>query len=113
MVNAGGVTVSYFEWLKNLSHVGFSRMTKQWEEATKLKIIEKFNPNLSLAEKKELSKGATELDLIYSGLEDTMKQAVYETIEIANQYNVDFRTGSYINALNKIIKIYESSGISI
>ncbi len=113
LVNAGGVTVSYFEWLKNLSHVGFSRMTKQWEEATKLKIIEKFNPNLSLAEKKELSKGATELDLIYSGLEDTMKQAVYETIETANQYNVDFRTASYINALNKIIKIYESSGISV
>ena len=83
LVNAGGVVVSYFEWLKNLSHVRFGRMNKRWEEYSKAKVFDiieqatgkPINPHL-----KELAiHGPEEHHIVYSGLEDTMIGACKET----------------------------------
>lgn len=83
LVNAGGVVVSYFEWLKNLSHVRFGRMNKRWEEYSKTKVLDiieqatgkPLNPNLrALA-----INGPEEHHIVYSGLEDTMISACRET----------------------------------
>lgn len=67
----------------------------------------------NLAQRDDVTRGATELDLVYSGLEDTMVESVKETIKTADSFNVDFRTAAYINALTKIIRSYESAGITI
>lgn len=83
LVNAGGVIVSYFEWLKNLSHVRFGRMNKRWEEYSKTKvldIVEQCTGKLLDPQLKELAiHGAEEHHIVYSGLEDTMISACRET----------------------------------
>ena len=113
LMNAGGVYTSYLEWLNNLSHAKFGMMTKQWEESTKTKLIDALHPNLSVEKKKELARGAGELDLVYSALNEAMKNSVHETILTAEKKNIDFRTAAFVNAINKIVRVYESSGISI
>ncbi|KAI8091033.1 uncharacterized protein B0P05DRAFT_528470 [Gilbertella persicaria] len=115
LLNAGGVTVSYFEWLKNLSHVRFGRMNKKWDERARSKVVALVEENagraLTEAERKAIVHGAEEADLVYSGLEDTMIQACQETRQTAEIKNVDFRTAAYINAIQKIATVYEGSGM--
>ena len=75
--------MSYFEWLKNLSHMRFGRMTKKWDELGKAKLVELVENNvgrrLTESERKNIVHGAEERDLVYSGLEDTMTEACQET----------------------------------
>ncbi|KAI7889047.1 uncharacterized protein EV154DRAFT_515667 [Mucor mucedo] len=115
LLNAGGVTVSYFEWLKNLSHVRFGRMNKKWDERARSKVValveENAGRSLTEAERKAIVHGAEEADLVYSGLEDTMIQACQETRQTANLKQVDFRTAAYVNAIQKIAAVYEGSGM--
>jgi glutamate dehydrogenase (NAD(P)+) len=72
LCNAGGVTVSYFEWLKNLDHVRPGRMQRKWEEKTKKNLIDVIQKATGLPEerfdRKALLSGATELDIVYAGL---------------------------------------------
>jgi len=114
-VNAGGVTVSYFEWLKNLSHVRFGRIEKRHEERSYLKLVkaieEMSNKAFSLDRIKDLSLGADEKELVYSGLEETMTVAYNDINLLRKQFNVDLRTASFITAINKIAIIYEQKGI--
>jgi glutamate dehydrogenase (NAD(P)+) len=114
-INAGGVTVSYFEWLKNLSHVRFGRMEKRHEERSYLKLAkaieEMSSKSFSVERIKELSLGADERELVYSGLEDTMIVAYNEINEIRKKHNVDLRTAAFISAINKIAVLYEQMGI--
>lgn len=81
-LNAGGVTVSYFEWLKNLSHVRFGRLSKRFDQASNLNLIETFEKitgaTLNEADKHKLSRGADEIDLVRSGLEETMINSYHE-----------------------------------
>jgi hypothetical protein len=75
LMNAGGVTVSYFEWLKNLQHVRFGRMTRRWEEHSKRIIVDqlvRMGAKLDAKESQALMVGPSERDIVYSGLEDTM-----------------------------------------
>ncbi|KAI9274585.1 hypothetical protein BDA99DRAFT_458195 [Phascolomyces articulosus] len=115
LLNAGGVTVSYFEWLKNLSHVRFGRMNKKWDESVRTKLLNVVEENagrtLTEAERKQIVHGAEEADLIYSGLEDTMISSCEETRQTANLKKVDYRTAAYINAIQKIGAVYEGSGM--
>lgn len=115
LLNAGGVTVSYFEWLKNLSHVRFGRMNKKWDERARSKVVALVEENagrtLTEAERKAIVHGAEEADLVYSGLEDTMIQACQETRQTADLKKVDFRSAAYINAIQKIANVYEGSGM--
>lgn len=115
--NAGGVTVSYFEWLKNLSHVAFGRMDKRYEENTSLNLInlmEKMTGvSLSPEQKKLVVKGPSELELVNSGLEETMIRAYHEirTIKQSNPKINDLRTAAFVGSINKIAVSYKNLGI--
>jgi len=115
LLNAGGVTVSYFEWLKNLSHVRFGRMTRQWDELGKTKLVALVEANtgrtLTERERKQIVHGAEEAELVYSGLEDTMIMACEETRSTANEEKLDYRTAALVNAIRKIAAVYEGSGM--
>lgn len=116
-LNAGGVTVSYFEWLKNISHVRYGRLEKRFSENQNAELITAvenvIGKKISTAEKNILLQGPREIDLVNSGLEDTMVGAYHEIRETyKNTKGVqDLRTAAYINAINKIGVAYEELGI--
>jgi glutamate dehydrogenase (NAD(P)+) len=114
-LNAGGVTVSYFEWIKNLSHVRFGRMAKRFEENSQLRILhaveEATGHDFDEDTLKRTAAGASEIDLVNSGLEETMS-AAYEGIHsTARTRDVDLRTAAYILAIGKVGQIYQERGI--
>ncbi|SHG48663.1 glutamate dehydrogenase (NAD(P)+) [Fodinibius roseus] len=114
-LNAGGVTVSYFEWLKNLSHVRFGRMEKRFEENSYrkiLKVVEDISDRtFTEDEMKQLANGADEYDLVDSGLEETMINSYQQLNELRKKHDIDLRTSAYLNAINKVGVIYEQMGI--
>lgn len=89
LANAGGVTVSYFEWLKNLQHSRFGRMTKRFEEDMGKNITsvieEQTGKGLTTVQLRNLVKGADELDLVRSGLLDTMATSYAQVREISQK----------------------------
>ncbi|RYY57300.1 MAG: Glu/Leu/Phe/Val dehydrogenase [Chitinophagaceae bacterium] len=116
-LNAGGVTVSYFEWLKNLSHVRYGRMEKRFNENMNAHIVTQMEglsgKKMGLKEKEYIVHGADEVDLVYSGLEETMVTA---TREIMNEWKndpsiPDMRTAAYVVAINKVATSYAELGI--
>jgi len=115
--NAGGVTVSYFEWLKNLSHVSFGRMDKRYEEMANQNLINTVETmtgkSLTQAERMTIVKGADELELVNSGLEDTMIRAYHEIREIRNSNKAidTLRTAALVGSINKIAVSYQNLGI--
>jgi glutamate dehydrogenase (NAD(P)+) len=116
LMNAGGVTVSYFEWLKNLQHVRFGRMTKKWEERSKHIIVDQFaklGARMDPRDVQALLQGPTERDIVYSGLEDTMAQAVAETFATAQKHGVSYRLAGFINAIKKVEVTYKDAGITL
>ena len=116
-LNAGGVTVSYFEWLKNLSHVRFGRMEKRFEERAFRKLLmtveSMTGKKLSEAEMLSAASGPNEEDLVNSGLEETMINSYQQIREIKMQHGAkcDLRTAAFINAINKIVVVYADLGI--
>ena len=118
-LNAGGVTVSYFEWLRNLSHVRFGRLGKRYEDRTQHVMrhaVEKATGYKFSEDELELIHGADEEDLVNSGLQDTMITAYQEIRETRMQYRsdekeVDYRTAAFINAIHRIAKSYMQLGI--
>ena len=116
-LNAGGVTVSYFEWIKNLSHVRFGRVGKRFEEAAHNRMvsaIEKATGRLfSDEERKRIAHGPSEIDLVNSGLEETMIDAYQQIRELARRDSriTDLRTAAFLNALNKVATSYLELGI--
>lgn len=116
-LNAGGVTVSYFEWLKNLSHVRFGRMDKRFSEnqnSTILSTVEGLTgKKVNDIERKALLHGPDEVDLVYSGLEDTMIGSYHEIRDawVALKGEVDMRTAAFTVAINKVGVSYEELGI--
>ena len=115
--NAGGVVVSYFEWLKNLSHVRFGRMEKRHEEQAFrriLKTVEKRSDILFTEDElADASRGADEAELVRSGLEDTMVTAFHNLREIraVHKNQIDLRTAAFVDAINKIAICYQDLGI--
>ena len=116
-LNAGGVTVSYFEWLKNLSHVRYGRLGKRFSENMNKHILgtieELTGKKVNEAEKAFIEHGADEIDLVHSGLEETMITATREIMEIwlGNPAIPDMRTAAYILAINKVATSYAELGI--
>ncbi|MCK5498964.1 MAG: glutamate dehydrogenase, partial [Gammaproteobacteria bacterium] len=116
-VNAGGVTVSYFEWIRNLSHIRFGRMERRYDEMRGRHVISAIEamtgndvPDWLEA---EIVRGADELDLVRSGLDDTMRLA-YQEISQAKESNKkvkNFRTASYVVAVSKISRSYSDIGV--
>ena len=113
-LNAGGVTVSYFEWIKNLSHIRFGRMERRYEEAQSRGLVEAIEEatgkSVSDTIKQKLISGPDELDLVRSGLDDTMREAYNSIRNIYNEREsvVDLRTASFVLAIEKIAESYKS-----
>ena len=115
--NAGGVTVSYFEWLKNLSHIRFGRMEKRFDERSYTNLVNKVEvltgKTISKKERTLLTKGADEVDLVRSGLEETMIDAYQEiATQLRRKKSVtDWRTAAFLVALEKVSNDYMTMGI--
>jgi glutamate dehydrogenase (NAD(P)+) len=116
-LNAGGVTVSYFEWLKNLSHVRYGRLEKRFTENMNAHIIGQIEAmsgkKVDTDEKEFILHGADEVDLVYSGLEETMSTATREIMDVwkANPQIPDMRTAAFVVAINKVGTSYAELGI--
>lgn len=116
-VNAGGVTVSYFEWIKNLSHIRFGRMERRLDESRFSLLVDTLESmtgkSIPDSVRKQLEIHTDELTLVRSGLDDTMRLAYQEISEAMHSYNqiTDFRTASYVIAIRKILQTYFDMGV--
>ena len=115
--NAGGVTVSYFEWLKNLHHVAFGRMDKRYDEKSNhnlINLMEKMSGvSLSAEQRSLVAKGATELELVNSGLEETMSHSYHDIrhTKLRNKKIKDLRTAAFVGSIDKVAISYMNMGI--
>ncbi len=115
-LNAGGVVVSYFEWIKNLSHIRFGRMTRRWEEGQNellLQAIEKSGGKVPDALKEKLRQGASELELVRSGLDDSMREAFQHMREFywSNDNVHSYRISAMALSIEKIAISYQEMGV--
>jgi glutamate dehydrogenase (NAD(P)+) len=116
-LNSGGVTVSYFEWTKNLSHIRFGRMEKRVDEKTRTATVaateDLVGRGFPAKIRDALVRGVDEVDLVRSGLEETMANAFQEIVTIRNRHRAvkDLRTAAYICAINKVATSYLELGI--
>lgn len=116
-INAGGVTVSYFEWLKNLSHHRFGRLENRFQTNAFARIVSKVEEmtgkTITDRERDLLTRGGTEIELVNSGLEDTMITAFDQIRETLKQHPdiKDLRTAAFVCSLKKIASDYISMGI--
>ncbi len=120
--NAGGVTVSYFEWVKNLSHIRFGRLQRRQEETRHQLLLDELeriskdnsiNWTLTPSFKDRYLRGAGELELVRSGLDDTMRSAYQEISSTWHERDDvhDLRTAAYLVAINKVVSSYNSLGL--
>jgi len=115
-VNAGGVIVSYFEWIRNLSHIRFGRMERRFDETRGRHIVQALEslggtvPNYL---KDELIRGADEFDLVRSGLDDSMRLALQDiiTTKLTMEKVEDYRTAAYVISLSKLARSYQDLGV--
>jgi len=116
-LNAGGVTVSYFEWLKNLSHVRYGRLEKRFTENLNTEILQQIEDltgkRVNETQRQFIMHGPDEVDLVYSGLEETMITATREIMDCwkSNPAIPDMRTAAYVVAINKVGVSYAELGI--
>lgn len=114
-LNSGGVTVSYFEWLKNLSHVRFGRMEQRFEASSNARLLRaveeltgsSFHPGTF----SQVAVGASEMDIVMSGLEETMVSGYHQMRELALEKKADFRSAALATAIRKVATAYNERGI--
>jgi len=115
-VNAGGVVVSYFEWIRNLQHIRFGRIERRFDEQRGRHIVqalESLGGTVPGYLKDELIRGADEFDLVRSGLDDSMRLALQAIIELrkSNKKIHDYRTAAYVISLDKLSRSYLDIGV--
>jgi len=116
-LNSGGVTVSYFEWVKNLSHVRFGRLQRRFDESSQRRLLQAMETasdhRFSADEMAHFSQGAKEVDLVNSGLEETMISAYHEIREVQKEHSekATLRIAAFIDAIDKIALCYGDLGI--
>lgn len=94
-MNGGGVTCSYFEWLKNIDHVSPGKLSKKYDEKSQIRLLE----IMGFKGYDKDIRGAEEIDIVYSGLEEIMSSAVKENWEFAIKKNFGFRDACLVNAI--------------
>lgn len=120
--NAGGVTVSYFEWVKNLSHIRFGRMQRRQEESRHQLVVDQLEAlsdslgnkwTLDPAFKEKYLRGAGELELVRSGLDDTMRIAYQSMRKVWHERDdvKDLRTAAYLVSIDKVAASYRAKGL--
>lgn len=120
--NAGGVTVSYFEWVKNLSHIRFGRMQRRQEEARHQLVVDELEQisqalgnqySLTDSFKQKYLRGADELELVRSGLDDTMRIAYQSMRDVWHERAdvEDLRTAAYLVSIEKVAASYRAKGL--
>ncbi|MDE9450758.1 Glu/Leu/Phe/Val dehydrogenase [Aliiroseovarius sp. Z3] len=120
--NAGGVTVSYFEWVKNLSHIRFGRMQRRQEEARHQLVVDELERldrylgdawSMTPQFKEKYLRGADELELVRSGLDDTMRTAYQDMREVWHSRDDvdDLRMAAYIVAIKRVAASYRAKGL--
>lgn len=120
--NAGGVTVSYFEWVKNLSHIRFGRMQRRQEEARHQLVVDELTRlsdhlgdawSMTPDFKQKYLRGAGELELVRSGLDDTMRAAYQSMAAVWHGRDDvdDLRTAAYLVAIEKVAASYRAKGL--
>ncbi|MHA6267984.1 Glu/Leu/Phe/Val dehydrogenase [uncultured Aliiroseovarius sp.] len=120
--NAGGVTVSYFEWVKNLSHIRFGRMQRRQEEARHQLVVDELERldrylgdawSMTPQFKEQYLRGADELELVRSGLDDTMRTAYQDMREVWHERDDvdDLRMAAYIVAIRRVAASYRAKGL--
>ena len=115
-LNAGGVTVSYFEWLKNISRVSFGKINKRYNELNNQLMVDAIedasDTNLPFEQRNLLIQGAGEEELVNSGLEGVMVNAYQEINQIRRTKDCgSLRTAAFINSLDKIATSYLELGV--
>lgn len=117
LLNGGGVTVSYFEWLKNLQHVESGRLTKRWEQKSKEELYDVIKGEGAskrlLTRAQTAFRGASEKDIVYSGLEEIMCSAVKENWEKSIEMDVSLRIACYVTAIERVANSYADCGFLI
>ena len=121
--NAGGVTVSYFEWVKNLSHIRFGRMQRRQEEAQHALLVDELERSCArprraaracrTPSRREYVRGAGELELVRSGLDDTMRTAYQSMREVwhGRKDVDDLRVAAYLVSIGRVAASYRSKGL--
>lgn len=120
--NAGGVTVSYFEWVKNLSHIRFGRMQRRQEEARHQLVVDELERldrylgdawSMTPQFKEKYLRGADELELVRSGLDDTMRIAYQAMRDVWHERSdvEDLRTAAYLVSIDRVAKSYRAKGL--
>jgi len=127
-INAGGVTVSYFEWLKNINHVSFGRLTFKYERESNTHLLQSVQNSLEkrfgrvggpipVSPSEEFERrmsGASEKDIVHSGLDYAMERTARSMMETAIKMDLglDMRTAAYINSVTKIFETYQAAGLT-
>lgn len=114
LINTGGVTVSYFEWLKNIEHVSPGKLSKKFQQRSKLKLLQ--TAGMKITEHSPLYhnlEGANEMDIVLSGLEDFMTEAVRKHWNYSVINNINFRDACYLSAIMDLYNNFKDRGIAI
>ena len=110
LINAGGVIVSYFEWLKGLEHVRLGRLTKGWERKSKKELAGLLGIT---GAKLDGIEGPTEKNIVYTALEEIMNASCRQVFKYSVEHKVNLRVAAYAQTIAKIAQTYKEAGISV